>query len=142
MANLSRTLKPSMQNMSASTTAMWWRRQRAQFWRGGTSNAVIIKGDDLLEWRSLRQRYPGSLDAAGMKLTATTLEPLLQAIMGSPDPYGRQLNGMGGGISSLSKAMIVDKAYDDRADVDYLFIQVGSKCVHDTAGIVTNQGHS
>lgn len=52
--------------------------------------------------------------------------------MGSPDPWGRQLNGMGGGLSSLSKAIIVDRPSGTNAmkanwDLDYLFIQIGSK---------------
>ena len=49
--------------------------------------------------------------------------------MGSPDPYGRQLNGMGGGISSLSKAVVYGPAPpdDSEADIEYTFIQVGIK---------------
>ncbi|EHY53868.1 hypothetical protein HRR83_004510 [Exophiala dermatitidis] len=47
--------------------------------------------------------------------------------MGSPDPYGRQLNGMGGGISSLSKAMVVSRSTRSDADVDYTFFQIGVK---------------
>jgi 2-methylaconitate cis-trans-isomerase PrpF len=46
------------------------------------------------------------------------------AAMGSPDPYGRQLNGMGGGISSLSKICILSPSQRDDADVDYTFAQV------------------
>ncbi len=41
-----------------------------------------------------------------------------------PDPYGRQLNGMGGGISSLSKAVIIGPSTRPDADVDYTFIQL------------------
>ncbi|MDB5409599.1 MAG: PrpF family protein, partial [Rhodospirillales bacterium] len=44
--------------------------------------------------------------------------------MGSPDPYGRQLNGMGGGISSLSKVCVVGRSDRPDADVDYTFGQV------------------
>jgi len=44
--------------------------------------------------------------------------------MGSPDSYGRQLNGMGGGLSSLSKIVIVDPSSRDDADVDYTFVQI------------------
>ncbi|KIX03450.1 uncharacterized protein Z518_07002 [Rhinocladiella mackenziei CBS 650.93] len=47
--------------------------------------------------------------------------------MGCPDPYGRQLNGMGGGISSLSKAMIVQPSTQSDVDVDYTFFQIGVK---------------
>lgn len=45
--------------------------------------------------------------------------------MGSGDPYGRQLNGMGGGISSLSKAVVVSPSDRDDVDVEYTFVQVG-----------------
>lgn len=45
--------------------------------------------------------------------------------MGSGDPYGRQLNGMGGGISSLSKICVVSRSDRRDADVEYTFIQVG-----------------
>jgi 2-methylaconitate cis-trans-isomerase PrpF len=47
--------------------------------------------------------------------------------MGSPDRYGRQLNGMGGGISSLSKVCVVGPPTVDDADVDYTFAQVQVK---------------
>ena len=45
--------------------------------------------------------------------------------MGSPDPYGRQLNGMGGGISSTSKICVIGPSERDDADVDFTFVQVG-----------------
>ncbi|OCL03179.1 DUF453-domain-containing protein [Glonium stellatum] len=45
--------------------------------------------------------------------------------MGSPDPYGRQLNGMGAGISSLSKICIVDRSERSGVDVDYTFVGIG-----------------
>ena len=44
--------------------------------------------------------------------------------LGSPDPYGRQLDGMGGGISSLSKIVIVSNSDNPQADIDYTFGQV------------------
>jgi 2-methylaconitate cis-trans-isomerase PrpF len=48
--------------------------------------------------------------------------------MGSPDPYGRQLDGMGSGISSTSKICILSPSADsDVADVDFTFVQVGVK---------------
>ena len=59
----------------------------AVFARGGSSNAVIFHERDLPVDKRL-------------------WEPLFRHVMGSPDPYGRQLNGMGGGISSLSKASL------------------------------------
>ena len=45
-------------------------------------------------------------------------------IIGSPDPNGRQLNGMGGGVSSVSKSVIISPSKRDDADVDYNFIQL------------------
>src|SRR5262245_55135200 len=60
---------------------------------------------------------------------------ILLAALGSPDPYGRQLNGIGGGISSLSKACIIGPASYPGADVDYTFAQVEvSKPVVDYSG--------
>jgi 2-methylaconitate cis-trans-isomerase PrpF len=50
--------------------------------------------------------------------------PLLLAAMGSPDPYRRQLNGMGGGSSSLSKVCVVGPPSVGQADVDFTFAQV------------------
>lgn len=53
--------------------------------------------------------------------------PIFLGIMGSPDPYGRQLNGMGGGISSLSKICVVGppSSVSEGCDVEYTFVQVG-----------------
>jgi hypothetical protein len=51
-------------------------------------------------------------------------DPLFLAAMGSPDPYGRQLNGMGGGISSLSKVCVIAPSTRKDADLDYTFAQV------------------
>ncbi|NIP75084.1 MAG: PrpF family protein, partial [Xanthomonadales bacterium] len=51
-------------------------------------------------------------------------EKFILGVLGSPDPYGRQLNGMGGGVSSLSKAMIVSRSAREGVDVDYLAGQV------------------
>ena len=50
--------------------------------------------------------------------------PLFLAAMGSPDPYGRQLDGMGGGLSSLSKVCVIGPSSRPDADVDYTFAQV------------------
>ncbi len=64
-------------------------------------------------------------------LPADTAEwtPIFQRILGSPDPYGRQLNGLGGGISSLSKIVVVGsptcKKDGITVDVEYTFVQVG-----------------
>ncbi|MBN9563901.1 MAG: PrpF family protein [Alphaproteobacteria bacterium] len=80
-------------------------RLRAVFMRGGTSKAVMFRQGDL----------PADRDAWA---------PLFLAVMGSPDPNGRQLDGMGGGISSLSKVCVIGPPSRDDADVDYTFAQV------------------
>jgi len=54
-------------------------------------------------------------------------DAVLLAALGSPDPYGRQLDGLGGGISSLSKACIIGPPTLPGADVDYTFAQVEVK---------------
>ncbi|MEN9709552.1 MAG: hypothetical protein RIQ68_1960 [Pseudomonadota bacterium] len=77
----------------------------ATFWRGGTSKGVFFLSKDL---PSTREK----------------IDPILLAVMGTPDPYGRQLNGMGGGTSSLSKAVIIGPSTHPDADVDYTFIQL------------------
>jgi hypothetical protein len=81
------------------------RRIRAVYMRGGTSRALFFHVADLPPPGPERDR-------------------LLLAALGSPDPYGRQLDGMGGGISSLSKACLVGPATHAGADVDYTFAQV------------------
>jgi 2-methylaconitate isomerase len=83
-------------------------RYRAVFARGGTSKALIFHLCDLPADRS----QWGSI---------------FLAAIGSPDPYGRQLDGMGGGVSSLSKVCIVGPATRTDADVDYTFAQVQVK---------------
>ena len=76
----------------------------AVFMRGGTSRAVMFHAHDLPE----RAKW----------------DPIFLAAMGSPDPNGRQLNGMGGGISSLSKVCILAPSERADADIDYTFAQV------------------
>ncbi|WP_218025812.1 2-methylaconitate cis-trans isomerase PrpF family protein [Nocardia miyunensis] len=78
---------------------------RAAFIRGGTSKALVFHERDLPRERSER-------------------DALFLRAMGSPDPYGRQLDGMGGGLSSLSKICVVGPPSRPDADVDYLFGQV------------------
>ena len=76
----------------------------AVFMRGGTSRAIMFHAKDLpprAEW-----------------------DPIFLAAMGSPDPNGRQLNGMGGGISSLSKVCVLAPSEREDADIDYTFAQV------------------
>lgn len=77
----------------------------AVFMRGGTSKGVFFHAKDLPADPAERDR-------------------IILAVLGSPDPYGRQLNGMGGGISSLSKAVIVGPPTRSEADADYTFAQV------------------
>lgn len=81
------------------------RKTRAAFIRGGTSKALVFHLRDLPADR-------GEWDT------------LFLAAMGSPDRYGRQLNGMGGGVSSLSKVCVVGPPSVPQADVDYTFVQV------------------
>ncbi len=81
------------------------RKIPAVFMRGGTSKAIIFNRADLPEDR-------------------TQWDAVFLAAIGSPDPNGRQLNGMGGGISSLSKVCIVEPSDRDDADVDYTFAQI------------------
>ena len=80
-------------------------RLPAAFMRGGTSNALVFRVEDL---PADRERW----------------EALFCAAMGSPDPHGRQLNGMGGGISSLSKVCVVGPPSRADADIDYSFFQI------------------
>ena len=77
----------------------------AVFMRGGTSKALMLHTRDL---------PPDREDWA----------PLFTGAMGSPDPYGRQLDGMGGGVSSVSKVCIIGPSERADADVDYTFCQV------------------
>ena len=79
----------------------------ASFWRGGTSRALLFREDDLNEFG------PEQVDA------------IILAALGSPDPDGRQIDGLGGGISSLSKAAVVGPAPSGSgADVAFRFAQV------------------
>lgn len=80
----------------------------AAYYRGGTSRAVIFNQNDL----------PKDRDAWA---------PIFRNVIGSPDPYGRQLDGMGGGLSSLSKVCIVGPSTHKDADVDYTFVSLGIK---------------
>lgn len=81
----------------------------ATYMRGGTSKGVFFRLQDLPE--SAQQPGP-SRDA------------LLLRVIGSPDPYGKQIDGMGGATSSTSKTVIVSKSTHPGHDVDYLFGQV------------------
>ena len=81
----------------------------ATYMRGGTSKGVFFKLEDLPE----SARVPG-----------TARDALLMRVIGSPDPYGKQTDGMGGATSSTSKCVIIAKATVPDHDVDYLYGQV------------------
>lgn len=77
--------------------------------RGGTSKGVFFKLSDL----------PEAAQVAGV-----ARDKLLLRVIGSPDPYGKQTDGMGGATSSTSKTVILSKSNQENHDVDYLFGQV------------------
>lgn len=81
----------------------------ATYMRGGTSKGVFFRLQDL----------PEAAQVAGAARDA-----LLLRVIGSPDPYGQQIDGMGGATSSTSKTVIVAKSSRPDHDVDYLFGQV------------------
>jgi probable AcnD-accessory protein PrpF len=82
---------------------------RATYMRGGTSKGVFFNLKDL----------PEACQVAG-----EARDKLLMRVIGSPDPYGAQIDGMGGATSSTSKTVIVSKSTQPGHDVDYLFGQV------------------
>lgn len=77
----------------------------ATYVRGGTSRAVIFNRDEL----------PGDM---------SQWKAVFRSVLGSPDPDGNQLDGLGGGITSLSKVAVVSCSARDDADVDYFFFQI------------------
>ena len=81
----------------------------ATYMRGGTSKGVFFRLQDLPEYAQL----PGAARDA-----------LLLRVIGSPDPYGKQIDGMGAATSSTSKTVILSKSSKPDHDVDYLFGQV------------------
>ena len=81
----------------------------ATYMRGGTSKGVFFRLQDL----------PVSAQVPGKARDA-----LLMRVIGSPDPYGKQIDGMGGATSSTSKTVILSKSARPDHDVDYLFGQV------------------
>ncbi|KAM0418748.1 hypothetical protein ACHAPT_012346 [Fusarium lateritium] len=82
-------------------------RLAASYYRGGSSRAVFFNS----------QHLP----------SGSQRDDIFRRVIGSPDPYGRQLDGMGGGISSLSKVCIVGPPTHADADVDYTFVSIGIK---------------
>ncbi|HCG7778367.1 TPA: 2-methylaconitate cis-trans isomerase PrpF [Vibrio parahaemolyticus] len=81
----------------------------ATYMRGGTSKGVFFNLEDL----------PPEAQVAG-----EARDKLLLRVIGSPDPYAKQIDGMGGATSSTSKTVIVSRSIQDDHDVDYLFGQV------------------
>ena len=81
----------------------------ATYMRGGTSKGVFFKLTDL----PAAAQQPGAVRDA-----------ILLRVIGSPDPYGKQIDGMGGATSSTSKSVILAKSSKPDHDVDYLFGQV------------------
>ena len=80
-------------------------RLPAVFMRGGTSNAIVFKARDLPADRA-------------------QWDEIFLAAIGSPDPYGKQTDGMGAATSSTSKTVILSKSTRPDHDIDYLFGQV------------------
>ena len=81
----------------------------ATYMRGGTSKGVFFKLDDLPE---------------PARVAGAARDALLLRVIGSPDPYGKQIDGMGAATSSTSKTVIIGKSSRPDHDVDYLFGQV------------------
>ena len=92
----------------------------ATYMRGGTSKGTFFKLSDLPE----RCQVAGS-----------ARDNFLLRVIGSPDPYGKQIDGLGNGSSSTSKTVILSKASRADHDVNYLFGQVNiAKPMIDWAG--------
>jgi len=81
----------------------------ATYMRGGTSKGVFFRFIDL----PVAAQSPGA-----------ARDRLLMRVIGSPDPYGKQIDGMGGATSSTSKTVILSKSSRPDHDIDYLFGQV------------------
>ena len=81
----------------------------ATYIRGGTSKGVFLNLSDLPE---------------ECKVAGAARDAMLLRVIGSPDPYGKQTDGMGGATSSTSKTVVLSKSSETDHDVDYLFGQV------------------
>ncbi|KAI0536307.1 DUF453 domain protein [Xylaria digitata] len=101
--------RPFGTTMQAQKSAL--KRQQsilASYYRGGTSRGIMVRREDL-------------------PLDQSQWDSIFLGCIGLPDPYGRQLDGMGGGISSLSKVCVVGPSSHPEADVDYTFVSLGIK---------------
>ncbi|MFC3901705.1 2-methylaconitate cis-trans isomerase [Acinetobacter marinus] len=96
-------------SVSSDTTPQKQIKIPATYMRGGTSKGVFFRLDDL----------PAAAQSAGR-----IRDQLLLRVIGSPDPYAKQIDGMGGASSSTSKTVILSKSESPEHDVDYLFGQV------------------
>ena len=81
----------------------------AVFMRGGTSRAVFFREDVMAPYDQVIR------------------DNIILTALGSPDPDGRQIDGLGGGISSLSKAAIIGRSANPAYDVTFNFAQVDVK---------------
>jgi len=81
----------------------------ATYMRGGTSKGVFFRLEDL---------------PAAAQVPGEARDRLLMRVIGSPDPYGKHTDGMGGATSSTSKTVIISKSSQPGHDVDYLYGQV------------------
>jgi len=81
----------------------------ATYMRGGTSKGVFFNLEDL---------------PAAAQVPGAARDALLMRVIGSPDPYGKHTDGMGGATSSTSKCVILSKSTAPDHDVDYLYGQV------------------
>lgn len=81
----------------------------ATYMRGGTSKGVFIVESDL---------------PAALQSDPKALDQFLLRLVGSPDPYGKQMDGMGGGSSSTSKVVLISPSDQENHDINYRFAQV------------------
>lgn len=79
---------------------------RATYMRGGTSKGVFFEPSDL---------------PADVREAPALRDALLMRVVGSPDPYGKHIDGMGGATSSTSKVVLIGRSTREDCDVDYLF---------------------
>ncbi|TDZ34280.1 3-methylitaconate isomerase [Colletotrichum spinosum] len=98
--------QPPLPRLPSRTQSRLQSSLPAAYYRGGTSRAIFFRAEDLPADRAEWDR-------------------IFLGAIGSPDPYGRQLDGLGGGISSLSKVCVVGPSARPDADVDYTFVSLG-----------------